>query len=818
MSTDAAAWLAPLPQLRLVPVRHHSPRCAHHLRALMREFKPSHVLIEGPGELDALLPALQHAQARPPLAAYLQATVAGGDGAHETNGANGALEDDWRCRCYVPFAAFSPEWVALREAVRLRSHVRFIDLPYAARLVQAAQLDYFACAPEPLLADEPSRRAPDVLAGLIQAGGCRDFDEWWDRHYESGNEDASPQAYFAGVLAFSQLLRERDEAAGGAGPDAEDRAREAHMAAQVRKALAEGGRCLVVCGGFHVAGIVAGITAGLSAPERPAAAGQPIDVGVHLIPYTLQRLERASGYAAGMPMPGYYQGVWQALEQGASQPDAQAWPEMAARTVNGLRARGLPASLPDAAEAVRLAHGLAALRACHGGRAELLEALDSAVFKEHAQALRPQPMEPQAGQQTGQQIGQWLLDADDYGQLPPNAPAAPLLVDVQAFCLRHRLPVRPAAPVRKELDIYRSARHRRLSQGLHRLRYLGVPYAQCLAGPDFVAGTGLARVREVWTLGWQVETTVALTEAMRHGSSLQEAAVHRVLERLSQTADTEPAQRVLEVLVMGLDGIAQQVLDTVQAWMERSHDALALARATGCLALAYEARHALGGVGLARLLPLLRRCFAQACLRLPWLGEGDASQQAQALDALADLHGMVCRAVPWADAGLFHDACAALHEAGADSTPARVRGATAGILSMAGRWQIAQTDAALRAMLGLAQVDAAAMGEYLQGFVRVAKGWLLSHPPLLRLLSDGIAHWPQDAFLAGLPALRLAFAQLTRAELRQLAGRLAGLSGAATPPGATTLACVHLPSDEALAHSRALAAQVGRLLHPWGLS
>ena len=136
MSTDAAAWLAPLPQLRLVPVRHHSPRCAHHLRALMREFKPTHVLIEGPGELDALLPALQHAQARPPLAAYLHAAMAG----------PGAAEQDWRCRCYVPFAAFSPEWVALREAARLRSAVRFIDLPYADRLAQAAQLDYFACA------------------------------------------------------------------------------------------------------------------------------------------------------------------------------------------------------------------------------------------------------------------------------------------------------------------------------------------------------------------------------------------------------------------------------------------------------------------------------------------------------------------------------------------------------------------------------------------------------------------------------------------------------------------------------------------------
>ena len=45
MSTDAAAWLAPLPQLRLVPVRHHSPRCAHHLRALMRRYKGDLTLV-----------------------------------------------------------------------------------------------------------------------------------------------------------------------------------------------------------------------------------------------------------------------------------------------------------------------------------------------------------------------------------------------------------------------------------------------------------------------------------------------------------------------------------------------------------------------------------------------------------------------------------------------------------------------------------------------------------------------------------------------------------------------------------------------------
>lgn len=798
--SELAALLAPRPQLRLVPVRHHSPRCAHHLRALMRAFRPTQVLIEGADELNALLPALQHAQARPPLAAYLHATVAPAQGA----------EDGWRCRCYVPFAAFSPEWVALREAARQGATARFIDQPYAARLGPLERLAHFATAPEPTLADEPARQAPDVLARLIDAGGCRDFDEWWDRHFESGSAaEAAAEHYFAGVLAFSRLLREQGgergtDAAAGRGDEAEtpaqaeNAAREDHMAAQVRAALTTGGRCLVVCGGYHVAGIVAR----LAAPEGAASVGGAAsakgvgEVGAHLIPYSLERLERASGYAAGMPAPGYYQAVWQAWEHGAANPDEAAWPRLAVRLTASLREHGLPASLPDAAEAVQLAHRLAALRACRGGRAELLEALRSALLKDSGDAA------PFARWQAR------LFAGDAYGHLPPNAPVAPLLADVQAFCARHRLPARPAAAQPKTLDRYRSARHRQCSQGLHRLIFLGVPYAELEAGPDFVAGTGLTRVREIWSVAWRVETTVALTEAMRYGASLEEAAVNRLLERLAHGAATPPADWVLAVLVMGLAQVAAPVLDAVERWLDRSHDALALAQASGRLAQAFEARHALGAVGWERLPPLLARCFAHTCLRLPWLGEGDDAQQRAALDALADLHGMVRRAAPWADAAAFHEACAALHAAEA---PARVRGAAAGILSMAGAWSTADGEVALRGALALAEVDAAQMGEYLQGWLRVGRGWLLSYPPALRMIGDGVAGWSEAAFLSGLPALRLAFAQLTRGELRQLAERLAGTPMAALAP-------VALPSAAAVAHSRALAAQVAAVLAPWGLA
>lgn len=788
-AAQALHLLAPAANLRLAPVRHHSPRCAHHLGALLDEFAPDTLLIEGPQELDALLPALQHAKAQPPLAVYLHAALGRGD-------------DELRCRGYIPFAEFSPEWVALRAASGLGAAVRFIDLPYGARLALSAQPEFFATAPEPTLDAEPPRQAPDVLAGLIEQAGCRDFDEWWDRHFESGVEPATAADYFADLLAFSLLLRARGE-----GDDAENAAREAHMTAQVRAALDEGRRCLVVCGGYHVPGILAGLGERLPAsvgealaalgfaaapPAAQRGAGQGSgEVGAHLIAYSLERLARASGYAAGLPAPGYYQAVWQAWPRGAAQPHPAAWPALAARLANRLREEGLPATLPDASEAVAMARRLAALRGWRGGRAELAESLQATLVKDSDDAG-----------QFERALGE-LFGGSATGRLPPNAPQAPLLVDVQAFCTRYRLPARLSGAQRKELDIYRSARHRLISQGLQRLRFLGIPYAQRQAGPDFVAGTDLARVREIWELRWQPETVTALTEAARYGASLEEAAVNRLLELLAQPAAGSPAALVLEVLVMGLEALAERVLDAVALWLERSFDALALAQAAGRLALAYEARNALGGVGLARLQPLLARAFAQACLRLPALGQGDAAHAAAAVDALADLHGMVRRAADWADGPLLLEACSALH--GAD-VPAPVRGAAAGVLAMAGGWSMADSERALAAALGQART----MGEYLQGFLRIARGWLLGHPPTVRQLSARIAAWSEEEFLDGLPALRLAFSQLTRRELQAFAQLLVGREQAPALLGAK------VPDDATLRRSQALAAQVAAVLQHWG--
>ena len=101
--------------LYLVPVRHHSPACALAVAALVREVRPSAVLIEGPEEYTPLVAALQDPATVPPVAVLSIARTG-----ESTSSA------------FYPLAEFSPEWVALRAAGEAGVPVAFIDRPWAA--------------------------------------------------------------------------------------------------------------------------------------------------------------------------------------------------------------------------------------------------------------------------------------------------------------------------------------------------------------------------------------------------------------------------------------------------------------------------------------------------------------------------------------------------------------------------------------------------------------------------------------------------------------------------------------------------------------
>src|SRR4051794_17014260 len=130
---------------------------------------------------------------------------------------------------FWPFAAFSPEWVAVRHALARDVPVRFIDLPAAHSL---------AVDGEP---GEP-RTGPiaDPLGVLAAAAGHADPETWWEdvvEHRGSGPFEAVAEAM--GAL--------RAEAGD---PPAAEAAREAAMRRAIRAAAKEFATVAVVCGAW----------------------------------------------------------------------------------------------------------------------------------------------------------------------------------------------------------------------------------------------------------------------------------------------------------------------------------------------------------------------------------------------------------------------------------------------------------------------------------------------------------------------------------------------------------------------------------------
>lgn len=727
---------ADYPELIWAPIRHHSPHCAWQLRRLIDSVRPDVVLVEGPSEGNALLPHLLDQQTRPPVALFIHA--------------QGAAIRAAQARCFVPLAAMSPEWVALREAKRLGIDVRFIDLPYMARL---SLLDPDAepdDALEPPLSDDRHLVRADAMATLLAVSDCADFDTWWERHFESGVVYPSAQEFFIRLLHLGQYLRE------GAEIDVLTRAREAHMAAVINQARAAGQRCLIVCGAFHCLGILEQ----LSAPQALSEVATDV-AGVHLVNYSLQRLNATRSYAAGIPDCAYQARVWSILARrrehsGEVHQEVQA--SLALELVEHLRQHKHGAIFPDAVEAVALARRLAALRGHGVGRLELREAILSCVLKQARDGTERALLA---------EIDRFLA-GDESGRLPAGLPVPPLVADFRLHCRRLRLPRAAGAPVERALDIYRSANNREQSRLLHRLLFLDVPYATLLAGPRFSSGQDLDRVREVWSIRWLPESEALLTERSHYGARLLDAATACCRERMEQARrqGREPVSLLIDALAMGLHELLGALLRHVEHWLERECDLVELCRGLLRLDAARHTRTALGGAGLESLDELIAVCFQRICLCLPWQGALPQESQGELADALVDMLSLITLNAPGCEPEPFFEA---LHMMLEMQPSALLSGLVHGVLLDGGQMSVSAVADALSEVGGQVFIDVEAPGQFIAGFLRVARHRLLQEPLLRTRIGEVLLSWDEEVFLQALPGLRLAFTQLSPRQLSELA-------------------------------------------------
>lgn len=744
----------------LFGVRHHGPGCARSLLRALEDLQPDCLLVEGPPDGEDMLALLLADGLVPPVALLVY------------------NPDDAREAAFYPFAAFSPEWNALRFALERQIPTRFIDLPAGHQFAlerPAGEEDGAGTAEvaehEVPPADSAEEVAEDVgpsgdpLDWLGRAAGYGDGEAWWNHMVEERGDSLE---LFAAILeAMSSVRREVPARIRTANAEHREALREAHMRKCLRQAQKDGfQRIAVVCGAWHVPAL-ADMPPAKADNERLKGLAK-IKVAATWVPWSYHNLSFASGYGAGVASPGWYEHLW----QNAGGDRAIGWLARAARL---FRDNGLDCSSAHIIEAVRLAEALAALRERpQPGLDELTEALRTVVCMGD-----DAPM---------QLIRRQLIIGDRLGSIPEAAPAVPLQRDLAQQQKSLRLKVEAT---QKPLDLdLRQSNDLARSQLLHRLKLLDIGWGALNRTGRSAKGS----FHEVWNLQWEPELALAVIKASRWGNSVHEAAIARAIDK-AQAATSLPELSELVTMVLLAD------LNAAIAPVSRALEDLA--------AVASDVQQLLATV------PPLANVARYGNVR-----QTDAGMVEHLLDTL----------VPRAAIGL-PGACSTLDDDAAQTMREHLV-ATHQALRLLARpnlheeWQqalnrLTQLGSCHGLICGLAsrlrfdeQVDspeqtaqrmsqALSVGNdpgpaaaWLEGFLNQG-GMVLLHDPQLWAMVDGwLGTLGDDNFTRELPLLRRAFAAFSMPERRQL-GERAGRSP-------TTVLKVTLPDWDAARAEQAL--------------
>lgn len=704
--------------VHVLGIRHHGPGSARSVAEALDALQPDLVLVEGPPELDDVLPFLADAELAPPVAGLTYAV------------------DHPRLAAFYPLAAFSPEWVAIRWALSTRAGVRAIDLPAANAF--ALRL---ADAPADTVPEELPYR-PDAIGTLAAAAGYSDAERWWEDAVE--HRTGGPLERFAAITEAIADIRAADGRPLEHPDVFENTRREAAMRRLVRSAMREGHeRIAVVCGAWHAPALEPANFPAASADNKVLAGLPRAKVATTWVPWTSDRLSYRSGYGAGVTAPGWYQHLfthW--MEHGQDGDVAATW---LVRVARALRGEDLDASTASVVEASRLATALAAVR---GRPSPGLPELDDA-----AQAVlcdgSPLPLAV---------VRDKLTVGHELGSVPDTVPTLPLAADLAAT--QKRLRWKPVAL--EELVVLDLRRPNQLARSvlLHRLQLLGIDW-----GVPAEAGRTTGTFKEAWTLGWRPEFAVAVVEASRYGTTVASAAAAAAAEAARQAESLGELGGLLsQCLLADLPDGLQSVVSALAKRTALQQEVAPLLETIAPLSRTCRYGN-VRGIDVTGVRSILDATVVRACVGLPTacagLDDDAAAVMRRAIDAAADGVSLL----PDLPLDEWHRALAAV--AGSDRIHGAVAGRATRLLLDADRLDPQDVAARLSRRLSVA-APAPAAAAWLDGLLSGDAALLVYDPHLLRIVDDWIAGVDDEVFDDVLPLLRRTFSAFSKAERREI--------------------------------------------------
>lgn len=492
---------------KIFGIRHHGPGSAKSLVRALSVWQPDCLLIEGAPDADGLINHINNENLKPPVALLVY------------------NPKDLQQASYFPFAEFSPEWQAIKYALKNTIPVSFMDLPMGLNF--SLKNDETG---DPQLIDfqennqkndekdentegvETNENAPvleskivkDPLHYIAHLAGYSDSERWWEVTFEQND---NPIDIFETILDLMSTLRQQLNRI----ETKETLLREAYMRKIIRKAYKDGfQKIAVVCGAWH-APVLYDIKNYKEKIDNDSVKSiKKVTTEATWVPWSYNRLSMDSGYSAGVVSPAWYELLFSKRSNATIR-----WMTKVARL---LRKEDLYASSAHAIEAVRLAETLSTMRGRSiAGLDELSEAALS-IFCDG----NDKPMAL---------IREKLVIGDVIGRVPPEIPQVPLQRDLEAAVKTARLSKEYTTTegITKELDL-RKQTNLFASHLLHRLVLLNIPWGKPLKGSQYRLGT----FKEIWKLQWKPDFALRIIDAAQWGNTIEEAST-RLVEKKSHS-------------------------------------------------------------------------------------------------------------------------------------------------------------------------------------------------------------------------------------------------------------------------------------------
>ena len=446
-------------------------------------------------------------------------------------------------------------------------------------------------------------------------------------------------------------------------------------------------------------------------------------------------------------------------------------------------------SVAEVIEATLQAHRLADLRGHpYPGRADLLDACASCFSRgDLPPAIRDAIAE--------------VFGGTRLGTVPPDNPAPPIIAEARTAAARLRLVINDSAKRTTTLDVRRSASARARSRFFWLTSYLDSGFAQRLAGPDYIAGVGLGRLREEWEYAWTPLVEARLIALIDSGATLHEAARAR-LRTTEAAADPRSSQAVAALVaqaaVIGLDDELARLWIRLDQLIEQDGRLDSVFGAVRQVLAIWRARELLDLSQPDDLLSLVKRALPQLAYLLEKGGKASAEDEPMVIQSLIGAQDLIRTLaespqdplVPADDTVVLRSALSRLR---IQAEAPGVLGAALALGVTAGEVSDEELGERVRAMFAPGADSERAL-RFFDGVMQAAPDLFLHTPELFNAVERAVVCLEPTAFLELLPDLRRCFSRLRPIEVANLAQTIAERTG--LDPSALATAHVSLDASD----------------------